>query len=242
MIQYCDGQSRWLAEHDSDCSWRTEHDAEDRSYLLTPQSSRPLTDLLRRDQTDELLIRAIQAQSPAALDQLHVRYRDFVHKLAYDVVLDWDDAQEVLQDVFLQIWNRAKHFDKHRGKVKGWIAGLTQSRAIDLHRRNRRWRRGRDAIRVAHESGNLQSVFVDSRSSSGASSIDESAFLLNMVSTLPPEQEQVVIMTYFMNMSQRAIAKHTGQTLGVIKHRLILAMRAMKEKLEDFRPELSYVQ
>ena len=59
-----------------------------------------------------------RARLPVALDQLSARYQGLVHQVAYGILLDWGDAQETLQDVFLQVWNCAHHFDTCREKSK----------------------------------------------------------------------------------------------------------------------------
>ena len=68
---------------------------------------------------------------------------------------------------------------------------------------------------------------------------DESKMLLGIVNTLPPEQAQVVLLTYFMEMSQREVARHLQVSLGTVKHRLGRAMRALTSQSMELRAKLA---
>ena len=160
--------------------------------------------------------------------------------VALGILLDLDDAQEVAQDVFFELWNRAGNYDPRRGKLRGWIGALTERRAIDRHRKIRRRVTRHEAIRqeferIEFELGNSWNAV----SHVETTMADERRVLLGIVNALPPEQVQVVLLTYFMEMSQREVARHLRITLGTVKHRLVLAMRALTSQSAELRAKLS---
>ena len=189
---------------------------------------------------DEVLMQRVQARHSNALKCLHARYRATVLHVAFGIVLDLDDAQEIVQDVFFELWNRADNFDPRRGKLRGWIGALTERRAIDRHRKVRRRNTRHEAVqrefeRVGLELGHSGKAvsYVE------ATMADEREILLGIINALPAEQVQVVLLTYFMDMSQREVATHLRITLGTVKHRLTLAMRALVSQSAELRTKLS---
>ena len=195
---------------------------------------------LEHECDDEALMQRVQARQPNAMECLHARYRALVMHVAVGILLDLDDAQEVAQDVFLELWNRAGNFDARRGKLRGWIGALTERRAIDRHRKIRRRTIGHEAFRQRLEWAVLppwnseNAVFCVE-----ATMADERKILLGILNTLPPEQAQAVLLTYFMEMSQREVAGHLCITLGTVKHRLVLAMSALTRQSAELRAKLS---
>ena len=196
--------------------------------------------LLEHECDDEVLMQRVQARQPNALKCLHARYRAIVMHVAVGILPALADAQEVGQDGFFELWNRADNIAPRREKLRGWIGALTHRRAIDRHRKVRKRITRHEAIRQELEraewefgnSGNAVLYFE-------ASMMDERDILLGIVDALPPEQVQVVLLTYYMEMSQREVARHLRITLGTVKHRLTLAMRALSSHSAELRAKLS---
>ena len=185
------------------------------------------------DESDEILMQAVVRRCPEALCWLYARYEGLVVSVAREILLDQNDAQETLQDVFLEIWNHAGRFDARRGKFKGWLHTLTRCRAIDRCRRRRREAVGREKVREEFARNVTEHFYQFDRAAYFSEAGDDGrAVLLDAVASLPSEQAQALHLTYMTGMSQREIAKHLGVTLGVVKHRLNKAMRAMT-KLSD---------
>jgi RNA polymerase sigma-70 factor (ECF subfamily) len=80
---------------------------------------------------DEFLMHEVQRREPNALQRLYDRYHGLLHTVAMNVVHNPLDAEEVLQDVFLHVWNRAETYSAERGKPIGWLVMLARRRAID---------------------------------------------------------------------------------------------------------------
>ena len=187
----------------------------------------------------------IQARETAALDTLYARYRPLIGKIVLEILPNEYDAEEALQDVFMEIWNRAANFDARKGKALGWIICMARRRAIDHYRKIRRRADASEKIRLENEAGQgaLGESFVGTvAGGTGAQATDLRRFLANMVATLPPEQGRVIHLSYFKDLSQREIASRTGIPLGTIKTRLDLALRKLAQRSMPFRKELSFVQ
>ncbi len=193
---------------------------------------------------DELMAR-IQARQSGALDDLYARYRPLIGKIVLEILPNESDAEEALQDVFMEIWNRAANFDAQKGKALGWIICMARRRAIDHYRKIRRRADAGEKLRLENEAGQgaLGESFVGTISNGGGThATDLRRFLARIVASLPPEQGRVIHLSYFQDLSQREIASRTGIPLGTIKTRLDLALRKLAQKSLPFRKELSFVQ
>ena len=192
---------------------------------------------------DELMAR-IQTRQPGALNDLYARYRPLIGKIVLEILPNESDAEEALQDVFMEIWNRAANFDARKGKALGWIICMARRRAIDHYRKIRRRSDASEKLRLENEAGQgaLGESFVGAVAGGGTHATDLRRFLAHMVASLPPEQGRVIHLSYFQDLSQREIASRTGIPLGTIKTRLDLALRKLAQKSMPFRKEFSFVQ
>ena len=195
--------------------------------------------------TDEQLMQAIIERDQSSLNQLYGRYRVLINKIVMEILPNEADAEEALQDVFMEIWSRAANFDVRKGKPLGWIICMARRRAIDHYRKIRRRADASEKLRQAGESGpdNIPGVEsqmpVNSRGGQNAAATsDLRAFLSDVIHTLPEEQGRVIRLSYFEEMSQREIAMKTGIPLGTIKTRLDLALRKLANKFVPLREEL----
>ena len=195
--------------------------------------------------TDEQLMQAIIDRDQRSLNQLYGRYRVLINKIVMEILPNEADAEEALQDVFMEIWSRAANFDVRKGKPLGWIICMARRRAIDHYRKIRRRADASEKLRQEGESGNGNIPGVESpvpvNSGGGqnaAATSDLRAFLSNVIMTLPEEQGRVIRLSYFEEMSQREIAVKTGIPLGTIKTRLDLALRKLANKFVPLREEL----
>ena len=195
--------------------------------------------------TDEQLMQAIIDRDQRSLNLLYGRYRVLINKIVMEILPNEADAEEALQDVFMEIWSRAANFDVRKGKPLGWIICMARRRAIDHYRKIRRRADASEKLRQEGESGNGNIPGVESpvpvNSGGGqnaAATSDLRAFLSNVIMTLPEEQGRVIRLSYFEEMSQREIAMKTGIPLGTIKTRLDLALRKLANKFVPLREEL----
>jgi len=171
-------------------------------------------------------LRAIARGDEQALAALYDRYNRILFSLAQRILNDREDAADVLQEVFLQVWKTASSFDEKRGRPFTWFAVMTRSRAIDRVR-SRASRR-----RVIDESGEM--LPVQDEVSGGLQAIAHSErreTVSAALRQLPEAQRSTLLLAYFEGLSQTEIAEQTGTPLGTVKTRMRSAMIRLRELL-----------
>ena len=197
----------------------------------------------RPEATDEELMQAIIGREQGALDRLYARYRPLINKIVMEILPNEADAEEALQDVFMEIWNRAANYDVQKGKPLGWIICMARRRAIDHYRKIRRRAEANEKLRLSGEDESgvaVNGLAATAVHEDHAGASDLRRFLTDIIGSLPEEQGRVIHLSYFKEMSQREIAARTGIPLGTIKTRLDLALRKLAQKSVSFRKELFY--
>jgi RNA polymerase sigma-70 factor, ECF subfamily len=177
--------------------------------------------------TDEQLMQMIQSHRHSGLDLLHDRYAALLRGLIIKVLHDATDAEDLLQEVFLEVWIRAANYNPVKGRPLSWIATLARRRSIDRLRRNETYRRlgERLAEETKGHSDRWTHVLED------LEQIEMNAHLQRAMAALPEVQRMAIKLAYHHQMSQREIATHTGIPLGTIKTRLELGRRKMAASL-----------
>ena len=168
----------------------------------------------------------MMAGDEAALSILYDRYSAMLFGMLMRILDDRGAAEEVLQDIFLQLWHSAGRFDAARGSLSAWLLVIGRNRAISRLRG-----RGRHEV-TEDEEGAYASVFVSSQN------LEEEAVraqlmrsVTSALSSLAPEQRQAVELAYFEGMTQSEIATRTGAPLGTVKTRVRTAMQTLKQVL-----------
>ena len=155
------------------------------------------------------------------MSELYDRYSGLVYSQAHRILRDAGAAEEILQDLFYQVWRTAERFDPSRGSLAGWLLVAARNRAIS------RLRRKTEKFEEPEENVVAFSATLDNRSTQN--------LLLEKVrtvmSSLPQAQREAVEFAYFEGMSHREIAEKTGQPLGTIKTRIRSAMEMLKKVL-----------
>ena len=194
------------------------------SSLMPPRQSE---DTGLPNLTDELLIDLIVQRDEAALGELYDRYASLVYSIALRITGDRQTAEEVMQDVFQNIWQTAGGFRHQSGAVVGWIIGITRHRAIDTLRSKRERARNREltGIEAAYFLPNSSSVEQDLEQRALRQAVQAA------LADLPPTQRQAIEMAYYGGMTQTEIAKQLGEPLGTIKTRLRLGLSKLRELL-----------
>jgi len=165
---------------------------------------------------------------PGALAEAYDRYADLLYSLALRIVGSASDAEEVLQDSWLQAWRSARSYDPARGAVGAWLVTITRTRALDRLRSLGSRRRGEAAASVEAESD------PPARTTDPATGLARRA-LRNSVAAamtaLAPQQRQVVEMAYFEGLSQSEIAARLNAPLGTVKSWTRQALLKLRERV-----------
>jgi len=176
---------------------------------------------------DRVLLRGVAAGDMEALRQLYARHSAVLFALALKVLSDRAEAEDVLQEAFVQVWKTAGSFDEERGKPIGWLIMLTRSRAIDqLRSRKARTRvtesMARDLVKTA-----------EARTPADEASASEAQRAIRArLKSLPAEQRLAIEMAYFGGLTQFEIAQQLGQPLGTVKTRIRNGMMRLRELLD----------
>lgn len=183
------------------------------------------------DRTVELdLLARITKRERAAFEQLYTRYSNILYATAMKFLKEDADAQDVVQDVFIQIWDKAKLYDPAKGKPLTWALTMTRNRSIDRIRAIQRRTRLRDDFEketVADESAGIREAL------SGVDASERTQILRDAVARLSPEQRKVIDLAFFGGLTQSEIADRLGEPLGTVKARARRGLMKLKEHLGE---------
>jgi len=181
-------------------------------------------------------MRAIQAEDSDALAQLYDRYNGILKALILRVVHNEAEADDLLQEIFMEIWNQAKNFSAQKGKPLGWMVTLARRRAIDGLRKKQAYARAEE--RLQNETEQQPDAWVHNATEEAIVLGDTRALMRKVIAGLPPAQQQAIDLAFFQGMSQREIAAKTNTPLGTVKTRLELGLKKIYDGLKELRDEL----
>ena len=182
----------------------------------------------------DLMLR-IQAEDADALSQLYDRYDGILKALILRIIHNDTEADDLLQEVFLEIWNQAKNFSPQKGKPLGWMVTLTRRRAIDALRKKQAYNRAEERLKAETEQQPL--AWVENVTDKAIQAGDTRALMAKVINSLPEAQQQVIELAFFQGMSQREIAFHTNIPLGTVKTRLELGLKKIYDGLKELKDE-----
>ena len=174
---------------------------------------------------DVELLKAVAARDEAALGQLYDRYRLILFGVLMRILNNREEAEDVLQEVFLQVWRRAADFDENRGKPFTWLVTLARSRGID------RLRALASRDRVATMAGANEASEEVSDAATDAIRSEQRGVVNSALSQLPEEQRRPLMLAYFDGLTQSEIAMQLGAPLGTVKTRMRSGMMKLRELL-----------
>ena len=182
------------------------------------------------------LMKAIQTGDADALAQLYDRYNGILKALILRVIHNEAEADDLLQEIFMEIWNQAKNFSAKKGKPLGWMVTLARRRAIDGLRKKQAYARAEE--RLQNETEQQPDAWVHNATEEEIVLSDTRTLIRKVINGLPPAQEQAIELAFFRGMSQREIAAKTNTPLGTVKTRLELGLKKIYDGLKELRDEL----
>ena len=186
----------------------------------------------RRTETadDRALLRAVRARQASAVARLYDRYGSLLLALAIRILRDRGDAEEVVGDVFWDLWKRPERFDEVRGTLSTFLVTVTRSRAIDRVRTETRKRR--------LEAGSTDDPEDSSSRTAGEGSPFDDAVLSQRrarvrtaLDTLTREQRTPIEMAFYDGLSHSEIARELSEPLGTVKSRIRYGLIRLRESL-----------
>ena len=169
---------------------------------------------------DAELVAKLIAGDEQAMARIYDSYSSLVYSVALRVAGDTGAAEDILQDVFMQLWRNPAAFDSRRGSLPAWLAVITRHRAID-------------ALRKRRPETDIADVVVSS-STNLASETERNITVAKIRQTLdgmPPLQRSALEMAFFEGMTHTEIAAKTGEPLGTIKTRIRSGLLSLREAL-----------
>ncbi len=176
---------------------------------------------------DETILARMVRRDPASLAVLHDRYSGLAFSVALRMLNDRPAAEDVVQDVFLNVWRHAATYRAERGTVRAWLLTIVRNQAIN-HMRAFAARGG-----VTADIDGLRSLASSMDTAAIVEQGYESERVREAVAMLPSNQRQVMILAYFGGLSHSEIARAIALPLGTVKGRLRLALKRLRSALPE---------
>lgn len=167
---------------------------------------------------DAALLVAVAAGDEQSMATLYDRYAAIVYSVALRVLGDTGAAEDVLQDIFMQLWRNPASFDSSRGSLGPWLAVIARNRAID-------------ALRKRRPETDIDDVVVSVEPDLTAEADRKLAMqkVRGVLSAMPPTQRSALEMAYFEGLTHSEIATKTGEPLGTVKTRIRAGLLALRK-------------
>jgi RNA polymerase sigma-70 factor (ECF subfamily) len=186
------------------------------------QSVTPTTEL----DADAVLARRVARGDEGALEEVYDRLGGIVYGLAVRSLGDPELAEECMQDVFASVWRTAARFDRSRGSLGTWVVALARNRIVDAARaRARRPLPGGEAADGV--------AAADDDPAAALERVDRAERVARAMASLPPNQLDVIRLSYFHGLTQREIAVRLQIPLGTVKSRMRLGLDRLAELLAE---------
>ena len=171
--------------------------------------------------TDVSLVWAIRSGDESAMATLYDRYSSVVYAVGLRVLGDTGAAEDVLQEVFMQLWRNPGVFDASRGNLGAWLAVIARNRAIDTLRKRRPETDIADVV-----------VSVEPDMAGEAERSRAMEKVRGTLGGMPAAQRSALEMAYFEGLTHTEIAAKTGEPLGTIKTRIRAGLMALRKAFE----------
>jgi len=188
---------------------------------------------------DQELLERIVSKDCAALAALYDRFSKLLYGIILAVVRDTDDAEDILQDVFVQIWKNAGSYQPELGAPKTWLVRMAHNRAVDLLR-SKRYKQKKSEVQgtaTDHENIPLDS-HIENTTWKQTIHNEQSVHISAALAQLPPEQHRLIELAFLQGYTHQEIARDTGIPLGTVKTRIRSGMQALRARLRFVAEEI----
>ena len=170
----------------------------------------------------------LKRREPAAMSELYDRYGKLAYSLIYRIVRDVGVAEDLVQETFLRVWNRAQGFDAERGALGPWLLAVARNRAID-YVRSAGGKMAKGALEL--EYAERPALFINFEAD--VLSQDRARRVRGALEKLNENQRHVIELAYFEGLSQSEMAARMGQPLGTVKTWVRTALKNLREDLGE---------
>jgi len=177
-----------------------------------------------------MLVQRVGQGDRVAFEALYERYSAVLLSTAYRILNDQESAEDVLQEVFLQIWDKAMMYDPKRGKPLTWAVTMTRNRAIDRLRSKQRRHRLQDDLEKE------SSIFEKLNGNDSLETVEageKSRIVHDAVMQLTKDQREAIELAFFSGLTQSEIAGRLHEPLGTVKARIRRGMMRLKDLIQS---------
>jgi RNA polymerase sigma-70 factor (ECF subfamily) len=188
------------------------------SERTSDRSSRHRSEAGGSPANDEVLLERLAASDQNAMTEFFDRYASLVYSVALRVLKDTGKAEDLMQEIFFQVWKNPTSYVHGRGSLGAWLAVVTRNRAVDVIRRRK-------------PDDSMDDVVLASKTNL-AGEVEQSRMMEKVreaMRGLPAEQQASVELAFFEGMTHAEIAAHTGDPLGTVKTRIRTALSSIRK-------------
>ncbi len=183
------------------------------------------------------LVDGLVKHEPTSMELLCRRYSTVLKAIIMKVLHDESEAEDVLQEVFLQVWDRALTYSPEKGKLLSWLSTVARRRAIDRVRQTCAYRRATDRFEVVSRHP-CKEISETHPVEHAAQQNDVRKLIDRQLDLLPDNQRQALCLAYLEGRSQREIASITRTPLGTVKTRIELGLKKLSHAIGGSRDKI----
>ncbi len=176
------------------------------------------------------LLQAVAQKNRTAFEQLYDETVQQIYNLAYRITQQSEMAEEVVNDVYLQIWQQAGRFDAKRGTVLAWMIITCRTRALDALRRQKPARQNRTLDSVEQQTDHTQPL------QDLVSATENHDLIYNVLQQLDNEQRQLLALAFFRDYSHQELSEFTNIPLGTVKSKLRRTLSTLQQLINSYHP------
>ncbi len=194
---------------------------------MMPACALPMAVVSEETRADVRLLDRIVARDERAVAELYDRHSRLLFGLILRILRDRGEAEDVLQEVFLAVWNRAETYNVTLGSPAGWLLRIARNRGIDRLRANG----VRDRVVDASQPSAFQPTAVADSPESRAANSEQQRMVARALGALPAEQRDLIEDAYFLGLTHSELAARFRLPLGTVKTRIRTGMLALRQQL-----------
>jgi RNA polymerase sigma-70 factor (ECF subfamily) len=173
---------------------------------------------------------ALELRDPTTFARVFAEHERGVYAAAFRILGNGAQAQDVVQDVFLRLWNRPRTFDERRGAIGPYLRLMARSRALDLWREAQAGGRASDRLKLVVADEDLG---VEAQPGPAAERADARVVVQEALRRLPDAQREALVLAYWGGLTADEIARRSAVPLGTAKSRIRLGLSRLRAECGD---------